>query len=83
MLQHSFSRHIIRPSFINIGCHATNMNSILKTVEDAYDEVDHLVTKTILKFIGLKMTQKCLPKLLRVIVDQAKEYSLRALRLPK
>ena len=31
-----------------------NMNSILKTVEDAYDEVDHLVTKTILKFIGLK-----------------------------
>ena len=31
-----------------------HMNSILKTVEDAYDEVDHLVTKTILKFIGLK-----------------------------
>ena len=31
-----------------------NMDSILKTVEDAYDEVDHLVTKTILKFIGLK-----------------------------
>ena len=31
-----------------------NINSILKTVEDAYDEVDHLVTKTILKFIGLK-----------------------------
>ena len=29
-------------------------SSILKTVEDAYDEVDHLVTKTILKFIGLK-----------------------------
>ena len=51
-----------------------NMNSILKTVEDAYDEVDHLVTKTILKFIGLKMTQKCLPKLLRVIVDQAKVF---------
>lgn len=31
-----------------------NMSSIFKTVEDAYDEVDHIVTKTILKFIGLK-----------------------------
>ena len=31
-----------------------NMNTILKTVEDAYNEVDHLVTKTILRFIGLK-----------------------------
>ena len=36
------------------GAMVVNMNSILKTVEDAYDEVDHLVTKTILKFIGLK-----------------------------
>ena len=36
------------------GSMLVNMNSILKTVEDAYDEVDHLVTKTILKFIGLK-----------------------------
>ena len=36
------------------GAMLVNMNSILKTVEDAYDEVDHLVTKTILKFIGLK-----------------------------
>ena len=36
------------------GAVLVNMNSILKTVEDAYDEVDHLVTKTILKFIGLK-----------------------------
>ena len=31
-----------------------NVSSIFKTVEDAYDEVDHIVTKTILKFIGLK-----------------------------
>jgi len=31
-----------------------NMKSIFKTVEDAYDEVDHLFTKAILKFIGLK-----------------------------
>ena len=39
-----------------------NMNSILKTVEDAYDEVDHLVTITILKFIGLKDDPKASSK---------------------
>ena len=31
-----------------------NMNSIFKTVEDAYDEVDYLFTKAILNFIGLR-----------------------------
>ena len=36
------------------GSMLVNMNTILKTVEDAYNEVDHLVTKTILRFIGLK-----------------------------
>ena len=42
-----------------------NMNSILKTVEDAYDEVDHLVTKTILKFIGLKDDPKASSKAIK------------------
>ena len=57
-----------------------NMNSILKTVEDAYDEVDHLVTITILKFIGLKDDPKASSKGDR---GQTKGYPLRALRLSK
>ena len=60
-----------------------NMNSILKTVEDAYDEVDHLVTKTILKFIGLKDDPKVSSEAIESDRDQTKEYPLRALRLPK
>jgi hypothetical protein len=44
------------------GAVLVNMNSILKTVEDAYDEVDHLVTITILKFIGLKDDPKASSK---------------------
>ena len=47
------------------GAMLVNMNSILKTVEDAYGEVDHLVTKTILKFIGLKDDPKASSKAIK------------------
>ena len=41
-----------------------NVNSVLKTVEDAFDEVDNLVTKTILKFIGLQDDPKVSSKVI-------------------
>ena len=39
-----------------------NMESVLMTVDDAFEEVDHLVTKTLLKFIGLKDDPKASSK---------------------
>ena len=41
-----------------------NVNSVLKTVDDAFDEVDNLVTKTILKFIGLQDDPKVSSKVI-------------------
>ena len=44
------------------GAMLVNMESMLKTVDDAFEEVDHLVTKTLLKFIGLKDDPKASSK---------------------
>ena len=49
------------------GAMLVNINSVLRTVDDAFEEVDHLVTKTILKIIGLQDDPKVSSKAIESI----------------